>query len=171
MKPENLEQLYIQQLRDLFNAESQLIDALPVLEAKASHPALKDAFRLHLDQTRTHRDRLDQIFKLLNKTPGGEKCLAMEGLIKEANHFIKDSSSLLGKDAPAEVVDAGLIAQAQRVEHYEISAYGTVATYAKTLGRTQDKSLLGQTLEEEKSVDQTLTSLAERLVNPAAVTP
>lgn len=171
MKPENLEQLYVMQLRDLFSAETQLIDALPIMEAKATHPALKDAFRLHLDQTRTHRDRLDQIFQMLNKRSGGEKCQAMEGLIKEANHFIKESGTLFGTDAPAEVVDAGLIAQAQRVEHYEIAAYGTVASYAKTLGRTQEKNLLGKTLEEEKSVDQTLSSLAERLVNPAAVTP
>ena len=170
MTPDNLKDLYIQQLRDLYSAENQLLDALPKMEKKATNEELKEAFRTHLEQTRTQKQRLEQIFEKMNMSPSGETCKAMKGLIDEAEHFIKESKSLLGKDAPPEVLDAGLIAQAQRVEHYEISAYGTVASYAETLGRGDDHRLLGKTLDEEKHTDGLLNRLAKGLVNPAAAT-
>ena len=168
MTPDNLKDLYVHQLRDLYSAESQLIDALPKMEKKATNKELQQAFQKHLAQTRTHKERLEEIFGALNVSPSGETCKAMKGLVSEAEHFIKESKSLLGKDAPPEVLDAGLIAQAQRVEHYEISAYGTVATYAEQLGRDEDHRLLGETLDEEKSTDGLLNRLAKNMINPAA---
>lgn len=168
MTPKNLEDLYVQQLRDLYSAESQLVDALPTMAEKATSPELKQAFQRHLDQTRRHKERLDELFDKLDVSPGGHTCQAMKGLIREAKDLISDASSLFSGDAPSEVLDAGLIAQAQRVEHYEISGYGTVATYAETLGRTADHDLLGQTLAEEKETDEKLNQIAEGLVNPAA---
>ena len=168
MTPKNLNDLYVQQLRDLYSAESQLIDALPTMAKKATSSELEQAFERHLNQTRRHKERIEELFEKMDMSPSGQTCQAMKGLIKEAKDLISDASSLFGSDAPPEVLDTGLIAQAQRVEHYEISAYGTVATYAEMLGRTADHDLLGQTLAEEKETDEELNQIAERLTNPAA---
>lgn len=169
MKPENLKELYIHQLRDIYSAETQLEEALPTMEKKATLPELKQAFKTHLEETKQQKKRLEEVFKMLDTSPKGATCQAMKGIVKEAKDFLDETHKIFGRDAPDEVVDAGLIAQAQRAEHYEITAYGTVASYAETLGRRQEKDLLGQTLEEEKRTDQKLTRLAEQLVNPAAV--
>lgn len=165
MTPHNLHDLYLHQLRDLYSAESQLINALPTMSDEASNPDLKEAFRHHLDETLRQKERLEQIFESLSERPSGQTCQAMKGLISEAKDLISDASSFFGSDAPPEVLDAGLITAAQRVEHYEIAGYGTVATYAEMLGRQEDKTLLGQTLEEEKAADDTLTRLAEHGIN------
>lgn len=162
MRLETLSDLYLEQLRDLHSAETQIIEALPGMAQKASHPELKQAFQHHLDETKRHRDRLEQIFDNLGKSPKGETCKAMEGLIKE-------SSQMLAKRGDADVIDAGLIASAQRIEHYEIAGYGTVATYAEMLGRKDDKRMLGETLEEEKRTDQMLSQIAKTVVNPEAM--
>jgi ferritin-like metal-binding protein YciE len=163
MKLETLSDLYLEQLRDLYSAESQIIEALPKMEKAASHPELKQAFQQHLEVTKQQRDRLDRIFEDLGKNPKGHTCKAMEGLVKEANE-------LLGKGGDSDVIDAGLITSAQRVEHYEIAGYGTVATYAEMLGRREDHRLLGETLQEEKMTDETLNRIAKSVVNPEAMT-
>ncbi len=161
MKLETLKDLYLEQLRDVYNAEKQLVEALPEMVEKASHSELKEAFESHLEETRTHVERLEGIFASLAESAQGEKCEAMEGLIEEAQE-------LLEKEAEADVLDAGLISSAQRVEHYEIAAYGTLATYAETLGRSEDHDILGETLSEEKEADQKLTRIAKNIVNPEA---
>jgi ferritin-like metal-binding protein YciE len=177
MNLNNLRDLYIEQLQDLYSAEEQLTSALPKMVEAAAHPELKTAFRKHLDETKQHRDRLQQvmadlsgtpsgtegsmmesIYKALGRSPSGEKCEAMAGLIREGEQIVK-------ANADQDVRDAGLIAAAQRVEHYEIAGYGTVCTYAKLLGRTNDKAILGRTLDEEKTTDEKLTDLATRVVN------
>ncbi len=158
MKLENLQDLYVEQLKDLYSAEKQLIQALPKMAKAATSPELQKSFTMHLEQTKGHVDRLEQIFKALDKTPGGKKCKAMEGLVEEGQEMMQE-------DAEPEVMDAGLIAAAQRVEHYEMAGYGTVRTYAQTLGHQDAARLLEQTLEEEKQTDQKLTKLAESSIN------
>jgi ferritin-like metal-binding protein YciE len=158
----SFDDLYVQQLRDLYSAEEQLIEALPMMADAAAHPELKRAFQDHLQQTRRQKDRLDQIFRTLDQDPGGHTCEAMKGLIKEGNAILK-------ADGDAAVRDAGLIAAAQRVEHYEIAGYGTVRTFAERLGRTQDRDLLQQTLDEEGEADELLNEIAMQVVNPDAV--
>lgn len=153
--------LYVAQLQDLYSAEDQLVAALPKMAAAATHPELRRGFEMHLEQTKTQRDRLDQILNSLGEKPGSETCQAMKGLVKEGQEMIAAN----GDDA---VRDAGLIAAAQRVEHYEIAGYGTVATFAKQLGRTADLALLTKTLDEEKETDAKLTGVAEQVVNPDA---
>jgi ferritin-like metal-binding protein YciE len=170
MTPKNLEDLYVHQLRDLYSAESLIIDALPRMARKASNPQLKRAFETHLEESEQQKERLEQIFNQMDLSPKGETCKAMKGLVAEAEDFIDEAKKLFGSDSPSAVLDAGLIAEAQRVEHYEISAYGTVATYAETLNRTADHQLLAATLAEEKETDQKLSDLAKSMVNPAAVT-
>lgn len=165
MTPDSLKDLYVEQLRDLHSAEDQLISALPKMAKKASNTELQRAFEQHLEETRRHKERIEQIFKRMDMSPKGRTCEGMKGLIKEAKHAIKETKSLLGKDAPSEVRDAMLIAQAQRAEHYEIAGYGTVATYAEELGLMEDRDLLAQTLGEEKETDAILTRLAEQRVN------
>lgn len=157
----SLKDLYIEQLRDLYNAEGQLANALPQMADQTEHQELKRAFQNHLEQTRHHKERIEQVFDDLGEDPGGEKCEAMAGLIEEAKQMMK-------KKADADVKDAALIASAQRVEHYEIAGYGTVCTYAERLDRQNDHDVLGTTLEEEKETDDTLTRLAEEVVNPEA---
>ena len=168
MTPKNLEDLYIHELRDVYSAESQLVDALPEMVKLSKDHRLQKAFEHHLEQTKEHKRRLEKIFERHDMSPSGETCHAMKGLIKEANSFASDAKSFLGSDAPPPVVDAGLISHAQRVEHYEISAYGTVCTYAETLGHNEDYRLLTQTLDEEKSTDGELNELAKGLINPKA---
>lgn len=162
MKLETLKDLYIEQLRDLYSAESQLIKALPKMVKKASHNELRNAFESHLEETKRQKERLEQIFKNLGEKASGEKCKAMEGLIKEAE-------DLMGKKADEDVLDAGMIASAQRVEHYEIAGYGTVRTYAEMLGRSQDVNLINQILGEEKKADEKLNRIAMEVVNPEAM--
>jgi len=161
MKLESLKDLYLEQLKDLHSAESQLVDALPKMADAASAPELKNAFREHLAQTRQHVERLEQIFKRLGESPKGETCEGMKGLIKEGEAMIKM------KGEP-EVIDAGLIAAAQRVEHYEIAGYGTVRTYAELLGEQEAVRLLERTLQEEEETDEKLTEIAETRVNEEA---
>jgi ferritin-like metal-binding protein YciE len=168
MTPKNLEDLYIHQLRDLYSAETQLDDALNKMAEKATNEQLQNAFRQHRTETSRHRERLERIFEGRGMSPAGVACKAIKGLIKEAEENISDSKSFLGADAPPEVLDASLIADAQRVEHYEISAYGTVRTYAEILGRSDEHQLLSETLSEEKSADSKLNAIALEIVNPAA---
>jgi ferritin-like metal-binding protein YciE len=157
MKLESLEQLLITELQDLYSAETMLIKALPKMAQKASSPQLRAGFETHLQQTEGHKRRLDQIFdELRDIDREDKKCKGLEGIIKEGEEVIK-------ADAEPEVRDAGLISAAQRVEHYEIAAYGTVRTYAQLLGRNHWAQLLQQTLEEEKQTDQKLNDLAARI--------
>lgn len=161
MKLDSLKKLYVEQLKDLYSAETQLVEALPTMAKAASSADLRNAFQEHLKQTRGHVDRLEQIFKNLDYKPTGQKCKGMEGLIEEGAEMAEE-------DADEDVRDAGLIAAAQRVEHYEIAGYGTVRTYARTLGRQEDVDLLQQTLDEEGETDKKLTALAESSINVEA---
>lgn len=158
MKIESLRDLYVEQLHDLYSAETQLVEALPKMAKAASTPQLQNAFQEHLTQTKTHVQRIEQIFQKLGAKPKDQTCKGMEGLIKEGSEMIKM------KGEPA-AIDAGLIAAAQRVEHYEIAGYGCVHTYAQQLGEQQDAQLLQQTLNEEGQTDKKLTQLAEQLIN------
>jgi ferritin-like metal-binding protein YciE len=153
MKLENLQQLYLKELRDLYDAENQITDALPKLIDAANNSELKNALQEHLNVTQTQIARLEQIFQSLNEKPSGETCKGMKGVIKEGDEIVS-----AGGD-PA-TVDAGIISAAQRVEHYEMAGYGTVRTYAKLLGQDQHAQLLQQTLDEEEEADQTLTKIA-----------
>jgi len=154
----NLEHLYYEELRDLHSAESQLIKALPKV-AKAAHSSeLQSAIESHLEQTKGHLDRLEQIFKAHGEKATGKHCKGMEGLIAETDDLIKEAKD---EGADPNVLDAGLIAAAQRVEHYEIAAYGSVPTFASKLGFMDDKVLLQQTLDEEGATDLHLTQLAQ----------
>jgi len=162
MKLETLKDLYLEQLRDLHSAETQLVDELPKLAEAAHAPELARAIQDHLRETQTQVDRLETIFRHLKEDAKGETCMGMKGLIKEAQEMVK----MRGEP---EVIDAGLIAAAQRVEHYEIAAYGTVCTYAEMLGYDHHHQLLGRTLEEEKLADEKLTLLATSRINADAV--
>jgi ferritin-like metal-binding protein YciE len=154
MKLESLQDLYVAELKDLFSAEQQLVEALPKMAKAASSKDLKKGFQEHLKQTRGHVQRLKQVFKDLDAAPTGKKCKAMEGLIKEGSEIIK-------LKADPEAKDAALIAAAQRVEHYEIAGYGCVRTYARILGLADAADLLQQTLNEEGDTDKALSELAE----------
>jgi len=161
MKLESFEALFLHELQDLYSAEKQLVTALPKMAKKASSEELRQAFETHLEQTKGHVDRLDQIFKDLDLSAGRHKCKAMEGLIEEG-------SDLLKEDAEPAILDAAMIGAAQRVEHYEIAGYGTARTFAEMLGHTSAAELLQQTLDEEKETDQLLTELAVTTVNVEA---
>lgn len=158
MRVETLRDLYIEQLQDLYSAETQLVEALPLMAKAATNAQLKSAFTQHLNETKTHVKRLEQIFKQIGEKPGDETCKAMKGLIKEGQEMIK------AKGDPA-AIDAGLIAAAQRVEHYEIAGYGCVRTYANQLGEQECVDILQQTLDEEGMTDKQLTQLAEQVIN------
>ena len=151
-----LEELFLEQLQDLYNAENQLIKALPAMAKAAHSPALKAGFEAHLEQTKEHAVRLEQIFADLGEEADGKKCQAMLGLIKEGKEMISEKAS-------PEVKDIGLIAAAQRVEHYEIAGYGCVRTYAKILGHIEAAKTLQATLNEEAATDKKLTIIAEKL--------
>ena len=161
MKMKDLKDLYIEQLRDLYSAETQLTEALPKMADAASTPELKQGFLEHLSQTQQQIKRLESIFADLSEAPGGHTCKAMQGLVAEGNDMIKE------KAVPA-VKDAGLIAAGQRVEHYEIAGYGTVRTYAEVLGFGQHADLLGTSEQEEKDTDQKLTLLSKQINLEAA---
>ncbi|MCX2739331.1 YciE/YciF ferroxidase family protein [Pontibacter anaerobius] len=158
MKLNNLKDLLIHELKDIYNAEQQITKALPKMIKATSSKQLKGAFEDHLSVTEKQIERLEQVFDLIGEKAKGEKCKAMEGIIREAD-------SMMSEKADANVMDAALIASAQRVEHYEIAAYGTVCTYAKQLGMTDVLDLLHQTLEEEKQTDEQLTMIAEQHIN------
>jgi ferritin-like metal-binding protein YciE len=161
-KLHSLEDLFIDQLRDLYSAENQIIKALPKMAKTASSEELKNAFVEHLEQTEEHAERLEQIFEQLDMSPKGKKCKGMEGLIDEGKEAMNDA-------AESAVCDAALIAAAQRVEHYEMAGYGCARAYAHTLGNEQAANLLQQTLMEEKETDEKLTRLAEEIINVQAV--
>lgn len=149
-----LQHLLVHEVQDLYSAEKQLIDALPKMVEKASHPQLKAAFHMHLGETERHVTRLEQIAQMLDVDPDEVTCKAMKGLIKEAEEVIDE-----GRD-PA-VTDAGLIGAAQKVEHYEMAGYGTARTHAQNLGLTEIARILQQTLDEEGAANKKLTELAE----------
>ncbi len=152
----SLHDLFVQELRDLYSAESQLVKALPKMARAASAPELKAAFQEHLEQTRGQVERLERVFEELGVRAKGKKCKAMEGLIEEGKE-------LLEEDAEPAVLDAGLICAAQKVEHYEIAGYGTVRTWARQLGFEKAADLLQETLDEESATDEKLTQIAESL--------
>ena len=156
MKAESLHDLYLEQLRDLFDAENQLIKALPKMAKAASSSELQGAFEEHLEKTREHARRIETIFEAMGENAKGQKCKAMEGLIKEGGEVIAE-------DMDEGVKDAALIAAAQRVEHYEMAGYGCVRTYAGLLGDNEAANLLEQTLEEEKEADKVLGGIAEQV--------
>lgn len=153
MEIDSLRKLYIEELKDLYSAEKQILQALPKMARKASNPQLKAGFEEHLRQTEGHVERLDQIFEALGKSPRGKKCKGMEGLLEEGKEVMQE-------DMDDETRDAALIAAAQRVEHYEMAGYGTVRTYAQLLGEREAGKLLQQTLDEEGQTDKKLTQLA-----------
>jgi ferritin-like metal-binding protein YciE len=158
MRFDSLHDLFVDELKDLYNAENQILKALPRMAKKASAPELKEAFTEHLEVTRKQVERLDSIFQELGVSPKGKKCKAMEGLLEEG----KD---VLGASGEPAVIDAALIASAQRVEHYEMAGYGCVRTFAELLGLDDAAALLQQTLDEEGAADEKLTELAETVIN------
>lgn len=157
----SLEDLFLHELKDLYDAEMRITEALPKMAEKAHNPSLKQAFENHLRQTEKHIERLESIFEHRGIQPEREKCDSMVGLIKEG-------SAVLSAEGDPDVLDAALIAAAQRVEHYEIAGYGTTRAFAHQLGDEYSAELLEQTLDEEKQTDQQLTEIAEGSVNPAS---
>jgi ferritin-like metal-binding protein YciE len=159
-KVTHLEQLLVDQLKDLYSAEKQLVKALPKMAKAASSADLKRSFEQHLEVTKMQADRIEEIFNNegLEGSPRGKKCVGMEGLIKEAEEIMQE-------DMESDVMDAGLIAAAQKVEHYEIASYGTARTYAQTLGHKDAAKLLQKTLDEESQTNEKLTKLAESHIN------
>lgn len=159
----SLEALFVDQLKDLYSAEQQLMDALPKMAKASSHADLEKAFNQHLETTRQQAKRLEDIFSNRQEQPGGKKCKGMEGILKEGEEMIQKRSQM-DKD----VLDAALIASAQRAEHYEISGYGTARTYAKALGHDKTAKMLDKTLDEESKTDEKLTKIAESHINQRA---
>ena len=156
MPNEGLKELYVDELKDLYSAENQLVKALPKMAKAASSNELRSGFEEHLEHTKGHVQRLEQIFKMLDENPKGKKCKGMEGLVEEG-------SEVMEEDFEDALMDAALIGAAQRVEHYEIAAYGTVRAFAEQLGESEHVSLLEETLEEEKETDEKLTELAKQI--------
>jgi ferritin-like metal-binding protein YciE len=156
-----LHDLMIDELKDLYSAETQLVKALPKMVAGASTPSLKKAIGDHLEQTKGQLARLEQIFEMLDTSPRGKKCKAMEGLCEEG-------AEMVGEEGEDVVRDAGIIAAAQRVEHYEIAAYGSTIAFARQMGHDDIAAILQETLDEEKSADTMLSGIAESEINPAA---
>ncbi len=160
MSANSLQELYVEQLQDLFDAEQQIIKALPKMIEAAQSEELRDALTEHLEVTRKQADRVEKICEELGEDAKSEKCKGMEGVLKEGSDLVKDISN-------KQVRDAAIIASAQRVEHYEMAGYGTARTYATLLGFDEAASALEQTLEEEKEADETLSGLAEELNSEA----
>jgi ferritin-like metal-binding protein YciE len=156
MAKQGLRELYVDELRDLYDAENRLVKALPKLAKEAESDDLREGIENHLEQTKGHVDRLRQIFESMGEKPSGKKCAGMVGLLEEGEE-------MMDEDFEDGVKDAALISAAQRVEHYEIAAYGCVKTWAGLLGETQAQNLLEQTLQEEKETDEKLTELAEQI--------
>jgi ferritin-like metal-binding protein YciE len=161
-KLNSLQDLYLQQLKDLYSAEQQITKNLPTMIKAAKHQDLKAGFETHLRQTEEQIRRLEQVGQSLGESLSGHECKAMKGIIAEAQETLKNA-------ADSDVLDAALIADAQRVEHYEIAGYGCVRTYAQMLGRDEDVRLLQQTLDEEGETDKILSQLAERVINVDAL--
>jgi ferritin-like metal-binding protein YciE len=161
MSLDSLHDLYVNELKDLYSAENQLLKALPKMAKAANAPELKAAFTEHLEVTRGQVERLEQIFENLGASPKGKKCVAMEGLVEEGKEVIAE-------DGEPAVIDAALIACAQKVEHYEIAGYGCVRTFANLLGHEDAAALLQETLDEEGAADKKLTELAETVINVEA---
>ena len=162
MKLDNLRKLYTEELRDIYNAENQLLKALPKMANGASSDELRQAFEDHLQETEGQVKRLEEIFADLDESPKGKTCHAMKGLVEEG-------SEILEAEGDESVLDAGIIAAAQKVEHYEIASYGTVRTFAELLGEKEAAKLLQQTLDEESAANEKLNELAEGIVNPEAL--
>jgi ferritin-like metal-binding protein YciE len=160
---EQLKQLYVDELRDILDAEKQLIKALPKMGEESSSEQLRSGFDEHLAQTKTHAQRIEQILEALGEAPKGKKCKGMQGLVAEGKQ-------ILGEDYEGALKDSAIISAAQRVEHYEIAAYGSVREYAQLLGEDEAVSLLGKTLEEEIETDKKLTELAHTINLDAAGT-
>ncbi len=156
MTKNSLNELYVDELKDLFSAENQLVKALPKMAKAASSEELRQGFEDHLEQTKGHVARLEQIFESIGESAKGKKCLGMEGLVKEG-------AEIMDEDFDSDVMDAALISAAQRVEHYEIAAYGTVRDYAELLNQQEQASLLQETLDEEKETDRRLTELSKKI--------
>jgi ferritin-like metal-binding protein YciE len=156
MQVSELKEIFIDELKDIYSAETQLVKALPKMAKAAQSDELRTGFEKHLEQTKEHVARLEQIFKGLGERPTGKKCVGMEGLVKEGGEAIEE-------DYEGEAKDSLLIGAAQRVEHYEIAAYGTVRAMAEKLGERQAVTLLSKTLQEEKATDEKLTQLAENM--------
>ena len=162
MKLDTLQRLYVEELRDLYNAENQLLKALPKMAKAVSSEELKHAFEKHLEQTERHVERLEDIFQALNQNPKGKTCHGMKGLVEEGSEILKE-------EGDPSVVDAGIIVAAQKVEHYEIASYGSVRTFAELLGQKKAAELLQTTLDEESEANELLNGLAESIVNPEAL--
>jgi ferritin-like metal-binding protein YciE len=162
MNLDTLKELYVNELRDLYNAEGQLVKALPKMAKAASSDELKEAFEKHLEQTKGHIERLEEVFEKVGEKAKGKTCQAMKGLIEEGSEVLKAD----GEDS---VLDAAIIVAAQKVEHYEIAGYGSVRTFAQLLGQDQSAELLQQTLDEESEANELLNNLAEDIVNPEAL--
>jgi len=160
MKENTLRELFVDELRDLYDAENRLVKALPRLAKASQLDELREGFEMHLEQTKEHVERLKQIMESMDEKPAGKKCIGMVGIIQEGDE-------MMGEDLEGSVMDAALISAAQRAEHYEIAAYGCVRTWAKELGEDEAAELLEKTLQEEKETDAKLTELAEQ-VNSAA---
>jgi ferritin-like metal-binding protein YciE len=161
MKLESLHDLFVHELQDLYSAENQLLEALPEMAAAAQSAELKSAFQRHWEETKGQVKRLEDVFRELEESPGDETCMGMQGLIEEG-------SDLIDEDADPTVKDAGLIVAAQKVEHYEIAAYGSCCVFAETLGFDRVKQLLKETLAEEEATDKKLSHLAESVINVQA---
>jgi len=161
MQENQLKELYVEELKDLYSAENQLVKAIPKMAKAATSEDLRAGFEEHLEQTKEHVARLERIFKALGESPKGKTCKGMQGLISEGSEMIE-------KDPEPEMLDAGLISAAQRVEHYEMAGYGCVATYAELLGENEAAQLLRTTLEEERETDEKLTELSKEINVEAA---
>jgi ferritin-like metal-binding protein YciE len=162
MKMDTLQKLYTDELRDLYNAENQLLKALPKMAKAASSADLKGAFEKHLEQTKGHVKRLEKVFEELDEKPKGKTCRAMKGLIEEG-------SEILEQEGEESVLDASIIVAAQKVEHYEIAGYGSARTFAHLLGQDKAAELLQATLDEESETNELLNRLAESVINPEAM--
>lgn len=160
-KTRSLEDLLVEELKDLFDAEKQLTRALPKVARAASTPELKEAIEEHLEVTKGQVQRLEQVFEQLGKPARGKPCEAMKGLVSEAQELMEE-------DLPEELLDVGLIAGSQKIEHYEMAGYGTVRTLAQTLGHKEAAQLLEETLREEEAADKKLTAIAKKYVNARA---
>jgi ferritin-like metal-binding protein YciE len=156
-----LQELFLPTLQDIYHGEKQILKALPKMAKNASTPELKQAFQHHLDQTEGQVDRLQRVFELMDKSARGRTCEAIEGLIEEGKEVMSEAE-------PGQVMDAGLIAAAQAVEHYEIARYGTLRSWAQQLGMQEAAQLLEQTLQEEKQTDELLNKIAKSSVNRKA---
>ncbi|HKV38676.1 MAG TPA: ferritin-like domain-containing protein [Blastocatellia bacterium] len=161
MKYETLKDLYLDELRDVYDAENEIVKALPKMVESASSPELRNAFAHHLEQTRRHVTRLEQVFEGMGEKPKAKKCDGVRGILEEGE-------DLMGQKGDQAVLDAGLIAGAQRVEHYEMAVYGSLRTWAQRMGNSQAVRLLEETLGEEKEADHKLTQIAEQSINRQA---